>query len=112
MGTFGSVISAARKKKGLSQKELASRIKKQESDRESISAQYLNDVEHDRRRPPSEHMIAQLAKELNLSKDRLCLVAGTLPAEDHQTISSAQPEIVESAWTAFRRQIRRNRRKP
>ena len=107
MSSFGKLIVAARKKKGLSQKELASRIKKQENDQESISAQYLNDIEHDRRHPPSEHIIGQPARELGLSKDRLCLVAGTLPADDHETISSAQPDALESAWTAFRRQIRR-----
>ena len=108
MSTFGALISAARKKKGLSQKELASRVKKQEKEEESISAQYLNDIEHDRRRPPSEHIIAQLATELGLSKERLCLIAGTLPARDQATISNAQPEIVESAWKAFRRNIRHN----
>jgi transcriptional regulator with XRE-family HTH domain len=104
--SFGSLISTARKRRKLSQRQLAALIMK-ENDREPISAQYLNDIEHDRRNPPSEYIIAQLARELGLSKDRLCLIAGTLPAEDHEIISSAQPEVVESAWTLFRRNIRR-----
>jgi transcriptional regulator with XRE-family HTH domain len=103
--TFGTLIATARKKKGLTQKSLASRIKRHEDEQESISAQYLNDIEHDRRNPPSEHIIGQLARELGLSKDRLCLMAGMLPAQDHETISGARPEVVESAWTAFRRKI-------
>lgn len=107
MGTFGGMIATARKKKGLSQRELASRLKKRDSDQESISAQYLNDIEHDRRNPPSEHFIGQLARELGIPKDRLCLIAGTLPEQDQETISNAPPEVIDSAWTAFRRDIRR-----
>ena len=44
--TFGRAIVAARKAKGLSQKDLAALIHKEE-DEGSISPQYLNDIEHD-----------------------------------------------------------------
>ena len=55
MKTFGTLISEARRAKGLSQKDLAAKVKKE--DGQAISAQYLNDIEHDRRNPPSELLI-------------------------------------------------------
>ena len=50
MKTFGTIISEARAAKGMSQKDLAAQLKKE--DGAVISAQYLNDIEHDRRNPP------------------------------------------------------------
>ena len=48
--TFGGAISEARKAKGWALKDLASRVLRE--DKEAISLQYLNDIEHDRRSPP------------------------------------------------------------
>ena len=94
--TFGEIIAEARKRAGLSQKELASKIRKE--DGEPISAQYLNDIEHNRRNPPSEHFIFQFARVLSLPKDHLCLAAGMLPKDMHEKVSSAKPEKVEEAF--------------
>jgi len=105
--TFGKIIADARRKAGVSQKELALRIKKE--DGESISAQYLNDIEHDRRNPPSEFLIAQFARELKFSKEYLCLAAGTIPEELHQKLTAAPPETVEDAFRAFRRTIKKEK---
>lgn len=101
---FGNIISEARKKLGLSQKEVAERIKKE--DGEQISPQYLNDIERDRRNPPSEFLIAQFAKELKLSKNYLMAAAGTLPDELKQLVADSDPEIVDQAFQAFRRKIK------
>lgn len=76
--TFGRAISEARKKVGWSQKELASKI--QREDGESISPQYLNDIEHDRRNPSSDHMVKQFADSLGLEGDWLYYLAGKFPA--------------------------------
>ena len=102
---FGKIIADARKKAGLSQKELASKIKKEDGN--PISAQYLNDIEHDRRNPPSEFLIAQFAKELKVSKEYLVLAAGSLPEEVQEALTTANPEKVEKAFTAFRRTIKK-----
>lgn len=102
--TFGQIISAARKKLGWSQKQLAARVKKE--DGEQISPQYLNDIERDRRNPPSEFLISQFARELKLSKEYLLGAAGTLPEELKEQVTGAKPEVVEKAFQAFRRQIR------
>ena len=103
MPTFGNIIGEARKKKGLSQKDLAARILKEGGD--PISPQYLNDIEHDRRNPPSEFLIQRFAAELDLSKDYLCLAAGSLPAQEMRRIASAKPEEVTAAFKVFRKKI-------
>jgi len=88
----------------MSQKDLAEAVKKE--DGKQISAQYLNDIEHDRRNPPSELLIAQIAAALKLDKDVLCLVAGTIP-QDLKKIASTQPEKVEEAFRVFRRTFKK-----
>ena len=57
MSSFGSAIASGRKKKGLSQKKLAAKITKE--DGEAITPQYLNDIEHDRRKPSSDQKNSQ-----------------------------------------------------
>jgi transcriptional regulator with XRE-family HTH domain len=103
MKTFGTLISEARRAKGLSQKDLASKIKKE--DGLPISAQYLNDIEHDRRNPPSEFLISQIAGLIDVSKDVLCIAAGTIP-DDLQRMARSQPARVEEAFKAFRRAVK------
>jgi transcriptional regulator with XRE-family HTH domain len=98
------IISEARRAKGMNQKELAAKVKKE--DGQAISAQYLNDIEHDRRNPPNEYLIAQFAKELDLDKDVLCLAAGTIP-QDLQKMAAAQPEKVQEAFKAFRKAVKK-----
>jgi transcriptional regulator with XRE-family HTH domain len=104
MKTFGAIISEARRVEGFSQKELAAKIKKE--DGQPISAQYLNDIEHDRRNPPSEFIIIQFAALLNLDKDVLILAAGLIP-EDLRMMAAAQPEKMEQAFKAFRKAMKK-----
>lgn len=104
MKTFGMIIAEARRAAGLSQKELAAKVKKE--DGQAISAQYLNDIEHDRRNPPNEFLIAQFATILKLDKDVLCLSAGMIP-QDLQKMAAAQPEKVQEAFRAFRKAVKK-----
>jgi transcriptional regulator with XRE-family HTH domain len=103
MKTFGSLISEARRAKGLSQKDLASQVKKE--DGPAISAQYLNDIEHDRRNPPSEFIIGQMAELLDFDKDTLCLAAGAIPS-DLMKIAASRPDKVQQAFKAFRKTVK------
>lgn len=100
--TFGQVLASARRKLGLSQRELAARILKEDGD--PISPQYLNDLERDRRNPPAAHFLKQLATQLELPEEYLHFVAGQLP-EDLKTGSYA-PDQVQAAFHAFRRTLR------
>src|ERR1700731_4292031 len=104
MKTFGTLISEARRAKGLSQKDLAAKVKKE--DGQAISAQYLNDIEHDRRHPPNEFLIVQFATLLKLDKDVLILAAGMIP-QDLQKMATAQPEKMEQAFKAFRKAMKK-----
>ncbi len=99
--TFGPIIAEARKRAGLSQRDLAARIRKE--DGAPISPQYLNDIERDRRNPPSAHLIKEFARELNLPYDYLSFAAGELP--DDLRDGRHPPEKVEAAFKAFRRTL-------
>ena len=101
MKTFGQIISEARKALGLSQKDLAALVLKE--DGESISPQYLNDIEHDRRNPPSAFIIEQLAKHLKLRPEPLIAAAGMWPTDIRERLRAADPKKVEEAFTAFRK---------
>jgi transcriptional regulator with XRE-family HTH domain len=103
--TFGEAITQARKGLKLSQKEVAACTMKE--DGAAISAQYLNDIEHDRRNPPSEHIIRQLARTLRLDDDYLFFLAGRFPSDVLEL--SPDQEGVTSAMRAFRRNLRRDR---
>jgi len=103
--SFGEIITEARKKLGISQKELAARIKKE--DGEPISPQYLNDIERDRRNPPSESILVQFAAELNLSRNYLILAAGSIPDELKRNLVGSDPKVIEQAFQAFRKTLKK-----
>ena len=98
--TFGSFIVARRKELGISQKDLASRVVREE-DGKSISPQYLNDIERDRRSPTSEHLITQFAQALDVEPEYLFYLAGTLPQEIRGANLNRQE--VAALMSAFRR---------
>jgi transcriptional regulator with XRE-family HTH domain len=105
--SFGTTIAEERKKAGMSQKDLAARIKKE--DGTPISAQYLNDIERDRRNPPSDYILQQLADVLGLSKEHLVFLAGEYPNDFLELRElNPSPEQVEAAFRAFRKTIKGN----
>lgn len=77
--TFGYVVAEKRKKLNLSQKELAAKILREDGG--SISPQYLNDIERDRRAPTSDHMVSQFALVLDLNADYLHYLNGRFPED-------------------------------
>ena len=96
--TFGRVISQARRKLGWSQKELASKILREETT--PISPQYLNDIEHDRRSPSSDRMVKQFADVLHIKLDWLYYLAGKFPTDLHK--KNLSEEDVVRGMVAFR----------
>lgn len=104
--TFGSVISAARRVKGYSQKELAERVKLEDDtgNSKSISPQYLNDIEHDRRSPSSDALVGQFSKILDLNADYLAFLADRWPDSLRRQIKSEQD--FTTLVTAFRKQVK------
>lgn len=104
LSSFGRAISSARKVKGLSQKELAALIRKE--DGEAITPQYLNDIEHDRRSPTSDPLIKQFARVVGINANLLYSTLGMIPEEDRKLIRRATPEQVGEAYLAFRKQLK------
>ncbi len=102
---IGQFISASRKKAGLSQKDLAARIKKE--DGVPISPPYLNDIERDRRNAPAPHLLRQFASVLNISYEYLIFLAGGLPEDVREGTPS--PEAVEAAFQAFRTALKEDK---
>ena len=100
--SLGNVIRDHRKTLEISQKQLAQKIKKE--DGESISPQYLNDIELGRRNPP-EYILDQLAELLKLPRDHLYLLAGQLPSELRPDKYDARR--LRQAFQAFRRELRK-----
>lgn len=98
--TFGQIIREKRQELGISQKELASKIEKE--DGSSISPQYENDIEFDRRDAPSEDMIRQYAKILGLHVDALLLAAGKVP-DELRHFAARSPEKAQQVFQAFRK---------
>jgi transcriptional regulator with XRE-family HTH domain len=98
MPSLGSQIAADRKKKLISQKELAGQVRKE--DGQSISPQFLNDVERDRRRP-SSYILREIADVLGTNVDEYHLLAGQLPPD--LMAGEGAPERVAEVMKAFRR---------
>lgn len=102
--TFGQAVAGARKSKQLSQKQLASMIFKE--DGTSISPQYLNDIERDRRNPPGEYLIGQFAKVLEVPEEYFYFLANEIPPK-YRHDKPDNPLQVRQAFEAFARSYRR-----
>lgn len=76
--SLGRVIAAHRAELGLSLKDLGRLVHKE--DGHGVSAQYLHDIERDRR-TPSPHVLAELARALGVDPYFLAAVAGQCPPE-------------------------------
>jgi transcriptional regulator with XRE-family HTH domain len=102
--SFGEIIVEARLRAGMSQKELASKLRKE--DGTPISAQYLHDIERGRRNPPSGVLLTQMAEVLGLPDDYLHFAAGELP--DDLRRGSFRPDQVQRAFGALRQELGRS----
>jgi transcriptional regulator with XRE-family HTH domain len=99
--TFGQVIVRERKNRNLNQRELAMLVLKE--DGKPISSTYLNDIEHDRRNPPSAFLIEQFAKALKLRPEVLYYYAGKLPQELSNL--ELENERIIAAYAVFKARI-------
>ena len=100
MKTFGQVLRDARKKAGLTQREVAGRLRRQ--DGRVVDPPYLNAVEHDHRYPPEDFIIEQLSKIVSISPDVLYFHANRQPPDVKTEAGQAQ---VEAAYRAFRKAL-------
>ena len=97
--TFGRAVGQFRKERGWSLIHLASQIVRENG--KTISPQYLNDIEHDRRRPSSDHMIRQFADILGVDVDWLYYLTNQYPADLFR--GGFSEEEFKKRMVAFRR---------
>jgi len=76
--SLGRVIAEKRATLGLSLKDLGRLVHKE--DGHGVSAQYLHDIERDRR-TPSPHVLAELGRALGVDPYYLAAVAGQCPPD-------------------------------
>lgn len=101
MKTFGRAVTEARKRAGLTQKEVAKRLRRE--DGKPVDAPYLNAVEHDRRRPPPNYLIEQLARVIGISAEVLFFYSNRMPTEIEDDPEEGR---VEAAYQAFRKALK------
>jgi transcriptional regulator with XRE-family HTH domain len=99
--SFGATVRSARKDRGLSQRQVADKVRKE--DGSAITQQYLNDIELERR-IPSPHVIKELARALHLDLDLLNAMAGQMPQD--VDLTRYEPERIVQAMKAFRKTLR------
>jgi transcriptional regulator with XRE-family HTH domain len=97
--TLGRVIAERRSTLGLSLKDLGRLVHKE--DGHGVSAQYLHDIERDRR-TPSPHVLAELARALGVDVHYLAAVAGQCPDEITQYLKE-RPECGPAIAALFAR---------
>jgi transcriptional regulator with XRE-family HTH domain len=98
--SLGKFINEERRKRGWSLKELGEKLKSTRGTG-GVSPQFLNDVEKDRR-VPSDELLAQLAKILDVDEAFLRSKAEkSLP--DVQAYLSGRPDASQDVGRVFRR---------
>jgi transcriptional regulator with XRE-family HTH domain len=106
--SFGEMIARRREELGLTQVELAARIKGRSG--ETVTQQRITDIEHNRFGVPRAPVMKQLASALKLDTDVLCLWARAIPADIRA--EGLSQEVIKQAWQAFREVIKRERKIP
>ncbi len=89
--TFGPKVKEARKQAGMSQRQLADRVR--------IDYGYLSKIERGRVDPPSEEVIIRIARTLGLDRDELLYLAEKAPSDLRNVITEGPyiPAILRRA---------------
>ena len=79
---FGSKLRELRKQAGMSQREVAEKVK--------IDFTYLSKIESGVMDPPSQKVIVKLAEVLNADRDELITLAGKVPSDLAQILKDKE----------------------
>jgi transcriptional regulator with XRE-family HTH domain len=104
--SFGQMVARRREELGLTQVELASRIKGRSGD--AVTQQRITDIEHNRFGVPRAPVMKQLAGALKLDTDVVSLWARVIPADIRA--EGLSQEVIKKAWQAFREVIEGERK--
>jgi len=100
---LGDVINRSRRARRLTLRQLAEKVRKK--DGQSISPQYLNDIELNRR-IPSPQVLGELGRELELELDTLLMLAKageTVVREYLEEYPKEEAEVIQLFRTAQKR---------
>jgi hypothetical protein len=100
MKTFGQVITEDRKKAGLTQKEVAERLRRE--DGRKVLPPYLNDLEHDRRYSAGEFRYRSTGQNPRHLGGRIVLPRDRLSEDLNR---AADGPDVQAAFRAFRKAL-------
>lgn len=78
MDTFGAKLRSLRRARGISQRELAQRVK--------VDFSYISKVENDRLPPPAADTIEKICQELGVRTDELMGLTNKLPTDLRQML--------------------------
>jgi len=78
MNKFGATLRSLRRAKGISQRELAQRVK--------VDFSYISKVENDRLPPPAADTIEKICRELGVRTDELMGLTDKLPTDLRQML--------------------------
>lgn len=101
--SFGRIIANARRRANKNLREAAALITKE--DGETISFQYLSELENDRRNIPSDHIIDQIAKAYSVSRNYLYYQAGRIPPDFPKTVKE---QLADKIYQTMREKLEKS----
>ena len=100
---FASMIRGRRKELGLTQGQVAARIRIEEG--RPIGQTYLAEIERGHHPNPRPHLIEEFARALEIDRDVLYLAARQVPPEVAEELRRLTPEQRGAAWRVFKRAV-------
>jgi transcriptional regulator with XRE-family HTH domain len=97
------MIRARRKELGLTQRDVAARIRTEEG--RAIGQTYLAEIERGHHPHPRPHLIEQFAQALEIDRDVLYLAARQVPPEVAEELRRLTAEQRAKAWRIFKRAV-------
>jgi len=98
------MVRQKRKQLGLTQQQVAPRIKTEEG--RPITQSYLAEIEIGHHPQPRPHLIEEFAQALSIDRYVLYLAARTVPPEVAEQLARLTIEEREAAWGVFMRAIK------
>lgn len=110
--TFGQALRNLRRKKGITQRELATNI--------SVDFSYISKLENDRMPPPAADTIVKICEALEVPPDELLALTGKMPSDIKNVISRSPAalqfirnaqnmRLTEAEWEELTKQLKQLR---
>lgn len=112
MASFGELLREKRRRAGISQRDLASRV--------GLDFSYISKLENDRMPPPAAHTVVTICGVLRVQPEELLAASGKLPADVQSAVGSSpaaqsflqnasKMSLTEGEWKELQSSLRRLR---